>query len=167
MNYGLPAGYGIGADNSMAPAYGTEAAYGSSGMGYGGALPAYPIRRPPFEERDPYGVVDFYEKYRARPYGIGYFEDRHAVPPPVPPPPSSSAIARPSSNLDPYERRPLPPPSTPTSSYYVRDRSPIRRVPLEVEGYAYERTHISPSHPSSSVYDVPRDPYAEQAHYAY
>ncbi|KAI7814238.1 RNA-binding protein 4.1-like [Triplophysa rosa] len=167
MNYGLPAGYGIGADNSMAPAYGSEAAYGSSGMGYGGALPAYPIRRPPFEERDPYGVVDFYEKYRARPYGISYFEDRHAVPPPVPPPPSSSAIARPSSNLDPYERRPLPPPPTPASSYYVRDRSPIRRVPLEVEGYAYERTHISPSHPSSSVYDVPRDPYAEQARYAY
>ncbi len=41
VSYGMPAGYSIGADNSMAPAYGSEAAYGSSGVAYGGAMPAY------------------------------------------------------------------------------------------------------------------------------
>lgn len=171
VSYGMPAGYGIGADNSMAPAYGSEAAYGSSGVAYGGAMPAYPMRRTPYEESDPYGVVDFYEKYRARPYGASYFEDRRAVPPPVPPPPSSSAVVRErlsSSNHDPYERHPLPPPPAPTSSYYVRERSPIRRAPQEAEVYAYERSRLSPvsSLPRSSAYDVPRDPYAA-TRYAY
>uniref|UniRef100_A0A8C1SQC6 RNA binding motif protein 4.1 n=1 Tax=Cyprinus carpio TaxID=7962 RepID=A0A8C1SQC6_CYPCA len=171
VSYGMPAGYSIGADNSMVPTYGSEAAYGSSGVAYGGAMPAYPIRRPPYEERDPYGVVDFYEKYRARPYGASYFEDRRAVPPPVPPPPSSSAVVRErlsSSNHDPYERHPLPHPPAPTSSYYVRERSPIRRAPLEAEGYAYERSRLSPvsSLSRSSAYDVTRDPYAAMR-YAY
>ncbi|XP_030636407.1 RNA-binding protein 4.1-like [Chanos chanos] len=172
MAYAVPAGYGIGAEHSMARAYGSEASYGSSGAGYGSMMPAYPTRRSSYEERDPYGVVDFYEKYRARPYGASYFEERRAVPLPAPPPPSSSSIMRDrlsTTSLDAYERRPLPPPPAPVSSYYSRDRSPIRRIPVEAEGYAYERSRLSPvsSLSRSSAYDMPRDPYADRARYAY
>ncbi|XP_066537827.1 RNA-binding protein 4.1 isoform X1 [Hoplias malabaricus] len=165
MSYSVPPGYGIGT------VYGSEAAYGSSGAGYGNAVPGYPMRRAPYDERDPYGVVDYYEKYRARPYGAaGYFEDRRAVPLSAPPPPTSSTIARDrlsSSNLDPYERRPVPPPPASVSSYYTRDRSPIRRIPVEAEGYSYDRSHISPSLNRSSAYDMSRDPYGERARYAF
>ncbi|XP_007250245.2 RNA-binding protein 4.1 [Astyanax mexicanus] len=166
VSYGVPPSYSVGA------VYGSEATYASSGAGYGSAVPGYPIRRAPYDERDPYGVVDYYEKYRARPYGGGYFEDRRAVPVPAPPPPASSTIARDrlsSSNLDPYERRPIPPTPTPISSYYTRDRSPIRRLPVEAEGYSYDRSRISPvpSINRSSAYDMARDPYGDRARYAF
>lgn len=167
MSFGVAAGYGMGAT------YGSEAAY-SSGVSYGSAVPGFPARRASYDERDPYGVVDYYEKYRARPYGGNYFDDRQAVPlpGPPPPPPASSAISTermPSSSLDLYERNPLAPPQAPGSSYYGRDRSPIRRLPLEVEGYAYDRAHVAPisSLPRSSAFDMPRDPYADRARYAY
>ncbi|XP_071782168.1 RNA-binding protein 4.1-like isoform X1 [Centroberyx gerrardi] len=173
MSYGAPPGYSISAaaEHSMARMYGSEVAYGGGSSLYG-AVPAYPMRRSSCEDRDPYGVVDFYEKYRANPYGGNYFEDRRTVPLPAPSPPSSSAIMRdrlPPSSLDPYERPPLPPPPAPISSYYVRDRSPIRRVPAEADGYAYERSRLSPvpTLPRSTPYDHPRDPYAERARYAY
>uniref|UniRef100_A0AAV2KKQ7 RNA-binding protein 14 n=1 Tax=Knipowitschia caucasica TaxID=637954 RepID=A0AAV2KKQ7_KNICA len=91
-------------------------------------LPPPPPRRPlyaerPYEgERDRYGsVVDYYEKYRARPYAASYADQRAALPPPPAP------IAR-----DPYERQPLPPPPPPPS-YYARDRTPTAtylRLPL-------------------------------------
>ncbi|KAI5625878.1 RNA-binding protein 4.1 isoform X1, partial [Silurus asotus] len=157
-----------GLDNTAFQAY-------SSGVSYGSAVPAFPARRASYDERDPYGVVDYYEKYRARPYGGGYFDDRQAVPipgPPPPPPPASSAISTermPSSSLDLYERNSLAPPQAPGSSYYGRDRSPIRRLPLEVEGYAYDRAHVAPisSLPRSSAFDMPRDPYTDRARYAY
>ncbi|KAJ0055910.1 hypothetical protein NL108_015615 [Boleophthalmus pectinirostris] len=127
-------------------------------------LPPPPPRRPlyaerPYDnERDRYNsVVDYYEKYRARPYGSGYDDQRAPIPPPPPPAP----VAR-----DPYERRPLPPPP---SSYYPRDRSPIRRpptapVPPSSNGYSYDRSRIAPGYN--------RDPYAElppppAARYAY
>ncbi|KAM3857675.1 RNA-binding protein 4.1-like [Diretmus argenteus] len=136
--------------------------YGSElGDRYAGRASAY--------ERDPYSSsVDYYEKYRARPYGSSYFEERRIsyLPPPPPPPPSSS-LSRLSSSVDAYgDRRPLPPPSSATAAYYARDRSPIRRVPV-TSGYNYERTRLSPvtaarSSSSSSSYTVPRakDPYA-------
>ncbi|KAJ8246799.1 hypothetical protein GJAV_G00255520 [Gymnothorax javanicus] len=101
--------------------------------------PPPPPRRAPYpdrssydreRERDSYGVVDLYEKYRARPYGLSGYEERRVSSIPPPPPPPTSAIMRErlaSSGLDAYERRPLPP--TPASSYYARDRSPIRRAP--------------------------------------
>ncbi|XP_051231298.1 RNA-binding protein 4B [Dicentrarchus labrax] len=136
----------------------------------------YPDR--PYEgERDRYGVVDYYEKYRARPYGIASYEDQRAGAPPPPPPPSAVVRDRlmPSS-LDPYERRPLPPPP---SSYYGRDRSPLRRAPSAPmppasNGYSYERSRLSPVS-RVPAYGVPRarDPYAERlpppppARYAY
>ncbi|KAM6949573.1 uncharacterized protein FYW47_015967 [Aplochiton taeniatus] len=126
----------------------------------------YPER--PYErERESYGVVDYYEKYRARPYPPSAYDDRRvgAIPPPPPPP---SAIVRErlmTSSLDPYERRPLPPPP---ASYYARDRSPIRRAPLPPmppagNGYSYERSRLSPV-PRVPVYGVPRarDPYADR-----
>ncbi|XP_062304992.1 RNA-binding protein 4.3 [Osmerus eperlanus] len=145
--------------------------------------PPPPPRRAPYperayeRERDSYGVVDYYEKYRARPYGISAYDERHvsAIPPPPPPP---SALVRErlmSSALDPYERRPLPPPS----SYYARDRSPIRRTSLPPmdptgNGYSYERSRLSPVS-RAPMYAMPRarDPYAERlpppppARYAY
>ncbi|XP_033839361.1 RNA-binding protein 4.3 [Periophthalmus magnuspinnatus] len=127
-------------------------------------LPPPPPRRPLYGER-PYdsdrdrysSVVDYYEKYRARPYATAYDDQRAPIPPPPPPAP----VAR-----DPYERRPLPPPP---SSYYARDRSPIRRpptapVPPSSNGYSYERSRLAPGYN--------RDPYAElppppTARYAY
>ncbi|XP_066574838.1 RNA-binding protein 4.1 isoform X1 [Amia ocellicauda] len=175
--YGAPAGYNMGADPNLARVYGSDPSCAGSNVNYG-AVPGYPARRSPYEERDPYGVVDFYEKYRARPYaGTGYYEERRVAPippPPPPPPPSSSSIMRErlsSSSLDPYERRPLPPPPAPTAAYFPRDRSPIRRVPPVGEAYSYERSRLSPvsSLSRSAVYDVPRarDPYADRARYAY
>lgn len=136
----------------------------------------YPDR--PYEgERDRYGVVDYYEKYRARPYGMASYEDQRAGAPPPPPPPSAVVRDRlMTSSLDPYERRPLPPPP---SSYYARDRSPLRRAPSTQmppasNGYSYERSRLSPVS-RVPAYGVPRarDPYADRlpppppARYAY
>ncbi|XP_018526609.1 RNA-binding protein 4.1 [Lates calcarifer] len=173
MRYGLHPGYGISAvaEHSMARMYGSEAAYRSNGSLYG-AVPAYPMRRSPYEERDPYGVVDYYEKYRANSYGGSYFEERRAVPLPAPSTSSSTTIIRerlPPSSLDPYECPPLPPPPAPVSSYYARDRSPIRRAPGEADGYAYERSRLSPvsTLPRSSTYDHSRESGAERARYTY
>ncbi|XP_041635529.1 RNA-binding protein 4.1 [Cheilinus undulatus] len=167
MRYGPPPGYGISAvpDHSMARMYGSEAAYRSSGSFYG-AVPPYPMRRSPYEERDPYGVVDYYEKYRA-----SYFEDRHAVPMPAPTTSSSTGLMRerlPPSSHELYECPPLPPPPAPVPSYYPRERSPIRRVPAEADAYAYERSRLSPATlQRSSAYEVPRDQGAERARYPY
>ncbi|XP_038851936.1 RNA-binding protein 4B-like [Salvelinus namaycush] len=138
--------------------------------------PPPPPRRAPYlperayeRERESYGVVDYYEKYRARPapYGglSGYGDERRvgAIPPPPPPPSAMVRERLGASSLNPYERRPLPPPS----SYYARDRSPIRRPPPPMppagNGYSYERSRLSPlSRPA--MYSVPRtrDPYAER-----
>ncbi|XP_019899131.1 RNA-binding protein 4.1 [Esox lucius] len=170
MSFGVPSGYGMSAaEHSMARAYASEAAYGGSGSGYG-MVPAYPIHQASHEDQDPYGVVDFYEKYRARPYGASYFEERRSVHLSTPLNPTSLAIMRerpPPSGLDPYDHRPLPPPAAPVSSYYSRERSPIRQNPSEAEGYASARLSPVPSLPRSSAYDVPLDPYAEPARYAY
>lgn len=131
-------------------------------------LPPPPPRRPvyperPYEgERERYSVVDYYEKYRARPYSSPFDDHRAGVPPPPP-----SAVARDRLSLDPYERRPLPPPP---SSYYARDRSPLRRappapVPPAANGYSYDRPRMPQGYA--------RDPYAERlpppppARYAY
>ncbi|CAB1351595.1 unnamed protein product [Coregonus sp. 'balchen'] len=129
----------------------------------------YPPERSYERERESYGVVDYYEKYRARPapYGglSGYGDERRVGSIPPPPPPSVMVRERlTASSLNPYERRPLPPPS----SYYARDRSPIRRpppppMPPAGNGYSYERSRLSPlSRPA--MYNLPRtrDPYADR-----
>ncbi|XP_056156426.1 RNA-binding protein 4.1-like [Lampris incognitus] len=126
---------------------------------------AYPER--PYE-RDGYGVVDYYEKYRARPYSLNSFDDRRpgAIPPP-PPPPTAVVRERLMTPLDPYERRPLPPPPPP-NAFYARDRSPLRRAaPMPMaptnNGYNYERSRLSPV-ARAPAYGVPRarDPFTER-----
>ncbi|XP_022608010.1 RNA-binding protein 4B-like [Seriola dumerili] len=146
---------------------------------YRGHMSAYPPPPPPpppprralypargYGERDSYGLVDYYEKYRARPYSAEGYDDRRAIPPPPPPP---SALVRERlgmGSLDPYERRPLPhaPPS-----YMVRDRSPIRRAPLPPapsagNGYSYERSRLSPMSrvPMYAAAPRPRDSFSDR-----
>ncbi|AWO95781.1 putative RNA-binding protein 4.1-like [Scophthalmus maximus] len=132
--------------------------YGSElGDMYGGR-PAGPYadRSSAYDHDSLYNSVDYYEKYRARPYGSSYFEDRRMsyLPPPPPPPPPSS-ISKLSSSVDPYDRRPMPPPAPASSAgaYYAQDE--IRRVPVSSGGYTYERTQLSPVS-SRGSYSVPR-----------
>ncbi|XP_077400747.1 RNA-binding protein 4.1-like [Vanacampus margaritifer] len=136
---------------------------------YGGRMSSYPPPPPPpppprrpmypersYGEREAYGgggVVDYYEKFRARPYGAPGYEDRRpgAIPPPPPPPPPS-AMPRERVGMgahEGYDRRPMPHPPAP---YMQRDRSPIRRAPhpppppapAAGNGYSYERTRFTP-----------------------
>lgn len=95
-------------------------------------------------------MVDYYEKYRARPALYvcfsGYGDERRVGSIPPPPPPSAMVRARlAASSLARYERHPLPP----LSSYYACDHSPIRRpsppsMPRMGNGYCYERFQLSP-----------------------
>ncbi|XP_032400642.1 RNA-binding protein 4.1 [Etheostoma spectabile] len=124
---------------------------------YAGRTPgSFAERSSAYDRERLYSSVDYYEKYRARPYGSSYFEDRRMSylppPPPLPPPPSSLSKF---SSIDPYDRRPLPPSSS-AAAYYARDRSPIRRVPVSSAGYAYERTRLSPVSGSRSSHALPR-----------
>ncbi|XP_036404048.1 RNA-binding protein 4.1-like [Megalops cyprinoides] len=168
--YGPAAGYFGGVPS---PVYGPSREYGSEmEQRYNRAAGPYAERVSAFE-RERCGGVDFYEKFRARPFASGYGEERH-LSLPAPSLPSSTTFSReylPSSTLSSYERRPLPPPTASGSSYYSRDRSPIRRSSQTGEGYSYERSRLSPvsSLSRSSTYDVPRakDPYAERTRYAY
>ncbi|KAJ3585137.1 hypothetical protein NHX12_013859 [Muraenolepis orangiensis] len=173
VSYGAPPGYGYStaADHSVARMYGGGAAYAGAGGGpLYSAVPGYPARQPPGDDRDPYGVMDFYEKYRAHPYGAGYYEVPLAAPSPPPP---SAAISReraPHASLDPYERPPLPPAADPVAAYYARDRSPLRKAAGEPEGYGFEHSRASSmaSVPRSTAYDgISRDVYTERARYAY
>lgn len=146
---------------------------------YRGRMPAYPPLPPPprrapypdrgYGERDGYGLVDYYERFRARPYGTTSYGDRRSstIPPPPPPP---SALVRERLGLgthDPYERRLLPPPPPPSS--IIRDRSPIRRAPPPPpapsagNGYSYERSRLSPvTKPPMYAAPRPRDSYADR-----
>lgn len=171
VKYGMHPGYSISTigDHSVARMYGGEAVYRNDGS-VCGAVPSFPVRRFPYDERDPYGVVDYYEKYRANTYGGSYFEEGRAVPVPAPSASTNIPLIRdraPPSSIDPYEC-PIPPPPTTVNSYFIRDRSPIRRIPV-AEGYSYERSRISPvpAVPRSSTYEHPRDPGTEQAHFTY
>lgn len=171
---GLAYSRGAGYLGGPPPPLGRRPGYGSSGEYSGDARDRYGSRaassfpeRSAFE-RDRYSSVDFYEKYRARPYGSSYFEERRLSYIPPPPPPSSS-LSRLTSSIDPYERRTLAP-SPAAAAYYSRDRSPIRRVPITPVGYAYERSRLSPvssSRTSSYAIARARDPYTDRARYAY
>lgn len=147
---------------------------------YRGRMPAYPPPPPMpapqrraaypdrgYGERDGYGVVDYYERFRARPYNAAGYDERRAIPPPPPPP---SALVRERLGmgpLDPYERRPLPPPPPPPSTM-ARDRSPIRRAPPPPppsagNGYSYERSRLSPvSRPPVYSAPRPREPFPDR-----
>ncbi|XP_059211142.1 RNA-binding protein 4.1-like [Centropristis striata] len=132
-----PSGYSA----ELGDRYASRAAYGDRSSAY---------------DRDRlYSSVDYYEKYRARPYGSSYFEDRRMsyLPPPPPPPPPPASLSKLSSSLDAYDRRSS---AAAAAAYYARDRSPIRRVPVSSPGYGYERTRLSPVSGSRSSYAVPR-----------
>ncbi|KAM3590274.1 uncharacterized protein V6R79_006959 [Siganus canaliculatus] len=141
---------------------------------YRGRMPPYPAPMPPpplprrapypergYGERDTFRVVDYYEKFRAHPYGVTGYDDRR--PSAIPPPPPPSAMVRERLGMgtpDLYERRLVPPPPPPPQSSALRDRSPIRRVPLPPvssagNGYPYERSRLSPLS-RSSMYPPPR-----------
>ncbi|KAK2862699.1 hypothetical protein Q5P01_002232 [Channa striata] len=129
---------------------------------YRGRMSGYPPLPPPpppprraaypdggYGEQDGYGVVDFYEKFRARPYNTAGYDDTGAIPPPPPPPPPPALLRERlgMGSLDPYERRNIPPAPP---SFMPRDRSPIRRAPLPPapptgNGYSYERSRLSPT----------------------
>lgn len=104
-----------------------------------------------------YSSLDYYGKYRARPYGSSYFEERRMSYLPRPPPPPSS-LSTLSSSTDPYEHQPLaPPPSaSAAAAYYAQDRSPVRQVPLTSTSNAYDRTRLSPVSASRTSYTLPR-----------
>lgn len=123
------------------------------------AAGSYAERSSVYDRDRLYSSVDYYEKYRARPYGSSYFEDRRmSYLPPPPPPPSPSSLSKLSSSIDPCDHRPLPPSASAATApaYYARDRSPIRRVPVSSADYAYEQTQLSPVSASRSSYAVPR-----------
>lgn len=154
---------------SHAPTYGIAREYPVETRYLSKPMSLYPERSTSYE-RDRYSSIDYYEKYRARPFATSYLEDRRlAIPPP--PPLSSSSLSRmrlAPSSLDPYDRRALPPPSSVASVYYSRDRSPIRRVGAGSEGYSYERSRLSPvSRSSSYTVSRARDTPTDRARYDY
>lgn len=177
--YGRVAGYPGASPMSRHPGYAAARDYGSDGREqYGGrSAMSYPDRSAAYE-RDRYSAtIDYYEKYRARPYSSSYADERRLSIPPPPLPPSSAALSRMrlSSSLDAYDR-PLAgaasAASAASASYYARDRSPIRRVSGGGSGasssYAYERSRLSPvSRSSSYAVSRSREAYGERARYAY
>ncbi|XP_061664418.1 RNA-binding protein 4.1-like [Syngnathoides biaculeatus] len=125
---------------------GAGAAYQGDGSFYG-AVPGFPVRRSPYEERDPYGVVDYYGKYRANMYGAGFYEEQRAVPTPAPTASTTTPVMREraaSSSTDTFQcpQVPAAPATAPVAPFHTRDRSPIRRVPAEGEGYTFPGTQI-------------------------
>lgn len=97
-----------------------------------------------------YSSADYYQKYRANPYGSSYFENRRmSFHPPPPPPPSSL------SKVDPYSHQPLTIPSS-AAAYYAQEQSSIRRVPVSSAGYSQEQTQLSSESDSRSSYAIPQ-----------
>nr|XP_006007096.1 PREDICTED: RNA-binding protein 4B-like [Latimeria chalumnae] len=115
-----------------------------------------------YDDRERYGVVDYYERYRVRPYGPGYdpYADRRL--PAMQSTQTTALRERMSTTIDPYERRMLPAPPPLPAAYYTRDRSPLRHMTTVTtttgNGYSFERTRLSPvsTVSRSSLYDVPR-----------
>ncbi|KAI4896821.1 hypothetical protein NFI96_029279 [Prochilodus magdalenae] len=172
---GYPAGLPSGPPVSHQPSYGITRDYGAEArVRYLKPVSVYPETSSTYE-RDHYSAADYYEKYRTQSLGTTFYDDRGLSippPPPPPPPPSSSSLSRmrlAASSLDPYDHRPLPPPiPSAASSYYSRDRSPIRRVGTGSDGYSYERSRLSPvSRSTSYAASRARDPSTERPRYAY
>ncbi|XP_062849657.1 uncharacterized protein LOC134311937 [Trichomycterus rosablanca] len=162
-----PAALPHGPPMSHNPSYVISRDYGAEARYLSKPMSVYPERSAAYEP-DRYSSVDYYEKYRARPFSSSYLEDRRVAIPP-PPPISSSTLSRmrlAPSSLDPYDRRALPQPPSAATAYYARDRSPIRRV--GADAYSYERSRLSPV-ARSTAFGVSRarDPATEQSRYDY
>ncbi|XP_061566372.1 RNA-binding protein 4.1-like [Cololabis saira] len=101
-----------------------------------------------------YSSSEYYEKYRARPYGSSYFEDRRMSYIPPPPPPPSSMLSLSSS-------QPLAPSATP---YYAGEHGRPGQASGSSVGSSYERTRLSPVSSSRTPYSVsrPKDDYAQR-----
>lgn len=129
---------------------------------------------------DPYGMVDYYKRYRARSaaaYGASAAYDAYAEQTMAAQysqyaqySQATAMANRLSTTLDPYERALLPATGTAaavaaaaaaaaTTSFYTRDRSPLRRSAAAAsttgDVYGYERVQLSPV-PRASLYDVQR-----------
>ncbi|KAG8437838.1 hypothetical protein GDO86_008515 [Hymenochirus boettgeri] len=123
-----------------------------------GAAPAYAsgyVERIFYEERDRCSIVDYYQRYRVRPSSYDALLERRL--PPLPSAAATAASYRERIEAVPYERHLLPPPPPLPSSYYTRERSPLRRSSSAVssmDGYRSER-RLSPIL-RSPLYDVPR-----------
>ncbi|XP_060107880.1 RNA-binding protein 4B isoform X1 [Heteronotia binoei] len=142
---------------------------------------------------DPYGMVDYYKRYRARSaaYGASAYDtyaehtmvqySQYAQYSQAQATAAAAMANRLSTTLDPYDRALLPASGTAaavaaaaaaaSSSFYARDRSPLRRSAATAstvgDVYGYERVQLSPV-PRSSLYDVQRfgrDAYAERLRY--
>ncbi|KAM8880906.1 splicing factor 1 isoform 2-T2 [Synchiropus picturatus] len=169
--YAPPPGYNWGSDQNSSAAgyksgpgyegemrYGPPPAYSNNDVYRGtdtqyGAVPAYQMRRSPYVERNPYGVVDYYDKYRANSYRSNYYEEQRAVPLPATATTPSTALREhlPHASVDPYKYSPIPPPPAPIPSFYTRDRSPIHRASAGGNGYSYD-------HSRTSAYSTPAAP---------
>ncbi|XP_062892180.1 RNA-binding protein 4B-like isoform X1 [Mobula hypostoma] len=132
--------------------------------GFEGGFPCnypqpYPVRpmsaygeRPVYDER--YGMAEHYESYLAQPcapMGDPYYDRRSSQLPPIGTPMSDCVPG----GLDPYGRHAVPPPRP---SYYNRDRSPLRRMPMASSStaYGFEYSQVSSAAMSTrSPYDVP------------
>ncbi|XP_069500875.1 RNA-binding protein 4B-like [Ambystoma mexicanum] len=135
-----------------------------------------PVRAPTYTERmydrDRYGVVDYYQRYRANPYAAIAYDPYAALRLATVAPMSTVALRDHfSATLDPYERHFL---SATSASYLGRDRSPLRRssaMPASVgNGYLYEGTMVSPasSVSRSALYSLTRygrDLYSTRSRY--
>lgn len=119
---------------------------------------SYADRSPAFDRDHFYSSINYYEKYRAHPFGSSYFEDRRMSYLPPPPP---SSISKLSSSVDPFERQALPPPQAPAACY-TGEHTPTRRAAVPSAGFAYERTQLSPASASRSSYTAARP----KGHYA-
>uniref|UniRef100_A0A8C3B2C5 RNA binding motif protein 4.2 n=1 Tax=Cyclopterus lumpus TaxID=8103 RepID=A0A8C3B2C5_CYCLU len=156
-------GHGYGRGSGLPPSphrlsgYGAELGDRYSGRGAG----TFAERSPAYDRDRLFCSVDYYEKYKARPYGSSYFEERRMSFLPSPPPLPSS-LSKLSSSIDPYDRRSMPPSSSAAAAaaFYARGCSPIRRVPVSPAGF--ERTELSPASGSRSSYAAaprPKDHY--------
>ncbi|KAG2469286.1 RNA-binding protein 4.1-like isoform X1 [Polypterus senegalus] len=174
MGYNSPIGYGRNSPYDGNSSFSVNKGF-SVQMGYGNpGIKGYTESPSGLEDRNQSNVIDFYEKYRARPYGITPFEERKASSLPSSASAQSSSLLRDrlsSPALDPFDRRPLPTPAVPPASCYTRDRSPVRRAAPMAEGYAYERSRLSPASTlnRSTQFDMTRsrDLHADRPHFGY
>ncbi|OCT84184.1 hypothetical protein XELAEV_18022325mg [Xenopus laevis] len=119
-----------------------------------------------YDEGERFSIVDYYQRYRVRPSSYDAILERRVN---ALPPGASTISYREQIDSFPYERHLLPPPPQLPSSYYTRERSPIRRsssASSSMEIYRTER-RLSPILRSPFADDprCSRDSYYERVQY--